>query len=193
LTSEVAISVTPLEACCRLAFRGGREAADLAGDAFEVPLPGQPCRAAHNGERAALWLGRDEWLLLAPPGEAQALVHSITLALRAKPHALVDVSDRSLALLIEGSSAAEALATGCPLDLDIEAFPVNMCTRTLYGKAEIVLWRKQLGQFRVDVWRSYLPYVTGLIAEAVRDQGVVERGSRQVPGQPCRAGTPCPR
>ena len=63
-----------------------------------------------------------------------------------------------------------------PLDLDQAAFPVGMCTRTLFGKAEIVLWRKADDAFRVEVWRSFAPYVLGCLGEACREYGVTVPG-----------------
>jgi len=44
-----------------------------------------------------------------------------------------------------------------------------MCTRTLFGKAEIVLWRTTPDTFRIEVWRSFAPYVLGSLAEAARE------------------------
>ena len=49
------------------------------------------------------------------------------------------------------------------------AFPVGMCTRTLFGKAEIVLWRTAPRPFRIEVWRSFAPYVLGCLDEACRE------------------------
>ena len=56
-----------------------------------------------------------------------------------------------------------------PLDLDITAFPVDMSARTLLRKAEIVLCRTAPSPFRLDVWRSFMPYVASLLLEAARD------------------------
>ena len=41
-----------------------------------------------------------------------------------------------------------------------------MCTRTLLCKAEIVLWRIAAEVFRLDVPRSWLPYVWACLEEA---------------------------
>jgi len=38
-----------------------------------------------------------------------------------------------------------------------------MCTRTVFAKAEIVLWRTQPEQFHLEVWRSFAPYVWELL------------------------------
>ena len=170
MASEPFASILELPGCCCLTFRGDRVAADIAGSVFGVALPDRPCRASHADHRAALWLGRDEWLLLASASETDDLVASLTTMLAETPHALVDVSDASVGLEIHGPGATDLLSAGCPLDFDLSAFPVDMCTRTLYGKVEIVLWRKQFDRFRIDVRRSFLPYMQGLLSEVLREQ-----------------------
>jgi sarcosine oxidase subunit gamma len=55
---------------------------------------------------------------------------------------------------------------GCPLDLAESAFPVGMCTRTILGKAPILLSRPEPDVFHVDVWRSFAPYAWSLLDEA---------------------------
>jgi sarcosine oxidase subunit gamma len=61
------------------------------------------------------------------------------------------------------------LNCGCPLDLDIGAFAVGMCARTVLAKAEIVLWRTAPDRFRIEVWRSFAAYVWGVLEEARRE------------------------
>jgi sarcosine oxidase subunit gamma len=58
---------------------------------------------------------------------------------------------------------------GCPLDLDPSAFPAGAATRTVFGKAEIVLLREADDRFRVECWRSFSDYVFGLLEAAARD------------------------
>ncbi|MGI4941491.1 MAG: sarcosine oxidase subunit gamma [Janthinobacterium lividum] len=137
----------------RLALRGDPAA---LGATFGIALPTTPCRSAKVDGRAALWLGPDEWLLLSPN----------RLDLVELPGgAAVDVSHRQLGLLLDGPAATDMLAAGCPLDLHPSAFPPGMCTRTVFGKAEVVLWRTEAG-FHLEVWRSFAAYVCGLLAEA---------------------------
>ena len=49
------------------------------------------------------------------------------------------------------------------------AFPVGACTRTVFAKAEIVLWRTSADVFRVEVARSYCRYVVDLLGEVARE------------------------
>ena len=46
-----------------------------------------------------------------------------------------------------------------------------MSTRTLLVKAEIGLWRREENGFRIEVLRSFAPYVARILDEAARDQG----------------------
>lgn len=147
----------PAPDLARLALRGD---ASALGVAFSLALPTQPCRAAEANGRSALWLGPDEWLLLASPG---TLVPTISVP----GAAVVDVGHRQVGLILDGPSATDALAAGCPLDLHPTAFPVGMCTRTVFGKAEIVLWRQDTARFHVEVWRSFAAYVHALLERAV--------------------------
>jgi sarcosine oxidase subunit gamma len=164
-------TVTILPHATRLAVRANGEAVRIVGNAFGLALPTTACRAATDGTRSALWLGPDEWLLIAPDGELPALNDWIAEALGTTPASLVDVSDRNLAIEVTGAKAAEAINGFCPLDLGLEAFPVGMCTRTVFGKAEIVLWRTASETFRIEVWRSFAPYVLGCLDEAGREYG----------------------
>ena len=73
-----------------------------------------------------------------------------------------------IACSVCGPQAATLLQAGCPLDLDARAFPVDMCTRTVLAKAEVVLWRTGAQAFRLEVWRSFAAYVSQFLAEAAR-------------------------
>jgi sarcosine oxidase subunit gamma len=160
--------VRALPPAARYILRGTPQVMAAAGNALGLTISEAACRAAVNGDQAAaLWLGPDEQLLLAP--ESADLVATLTPALRDLPHSLVDVSHRQIALEVSGPHAADLLNAGCPLDLDLSAFPVGMCTRTVFAKSEIVLWRTSTDVFHVEVWRSFASYVTGFLAEVARE------------------------
>ena len=150
----------------RVIFRGSRAAAEAAGAAFGVVLPTAPCRANSSGDRHALWLGPDEWLLIGPDGDPATLTAALGAAIGSEPHGLIDVGHRTAAIVIGGCLVTEVLNAGCPLDLDMAVFPVGMCTRTLLGKADILLWRVEPLSFRLEASRSHLPYVVAFLREA---------------------------
>lgn len=156
------LSVAPLPAQSRYLLRMRADAVEAASAALAIDLPTASCTSVRQGNRAALWLGPDEWLLLdgdpaAPPPQL------------AGPYALVDVSHRNCGFEVSGQHAADVLEHGCPLDLHLSAFPVGKCTRSLLGKVEILLWRTGDESFRIEFWRSFADYVTAFLARAARD------------------------
>lgn len=148
----------------RFVYRG---APGLFPATFGVALPTAPMRAHVEEPRAALWLGPDEWLLLAPDADGSAVGAALAEALAGKAASLVDVSHRQVGLVVTGPRAADLINAGCPLDLDLAAFPVGMCTRTVLAKVEIVLWRTADDAFRIEIARSLAPYVVELLREAL--------------------------
>jgi len=153
----------------RFIFRGDSAARAAAGHGFGVALPEAACRAASDGTRAALWLGPDEHLLLAPDGEVERVEASLARALQGHAYSLVDVSHRHVGFNIHGPHAEWLLESQCPLPLNLRDFPVGMCTRTVFAKAEIVLWRTGEQAFRLEVWRSFSLYVVQLLHEVARE------------------------
>jgi heterotetrameric sarcosine oxidase gamma subunit len=131
----------------------------VRGDAIGMAHP-KPCRAIQTGDNHLLWLGPDEFLLIAPEG---------TTPPPCNPAATIDVSHRDTALGVSGRRAAWVINAFCALDLHPSAFPVGMCTRTVLGKAEIVLWRTGADEFRIEVARSFAPYVWACLEEARRE------------------------
>ena len=129
----------------------------LRGDPGALPVPRDACRTARLDGVDALWLGPDEWLLLAPEGTTTPTAPD---PLRG---ALVDVSHRQGAIRIEGPRATDLLLAGCPQDLDLA--PVGYCSRTVLGKAEVVLWRRDEAAWHLEAWRSFLPYIWAFLSE----------------------------
>ena len=160
--------VRRLPPSARFILQGERPAREAAGRAFGLALPEEPCRARVDAERAALWLGPDEQLLLAPAAQARDLQAKLDAALQGLAHSLVDVSQRQAAIAVSGPRARDMLASGCPLDLDPEAFPVGMCARTVFAKAEVVLWRRGAEEYHLEVARSFAGYVLDWMREVNR-------------------------
>jgi sarcosine oxidase, subunit gamma len=152
----------------RFILRGGEAVRVACGMVFGVEPPSWLGLTGEGAGRAALWLGPDEWLLIADSADVAAIGDVLESVLEGTTHSLVDVSHRQIGLIASGSAAARALNAGCPLDLDPHAFPVGMATRTLFDKAEIVLWRRAEATFHVEVWRSFAPWLAASLAEAAR-------------------------
>lgn len=160
------LAVSPVAPAVRLMLRADPGMATRLGTSINVEVPTTPSRAATRGNRAVLWLGPDEWLILAPESDRETLPLLLMATASGQPISLVEVSDRQIGLTLTGRRVEEALNVACPLPLDARAFPPGKCTRTLFGKAEIVLWRPAASMFVIEVQRSFAPYVAALLAES---------------------------
>lgn len=159
------VSITPAPPASRLSLRASRASLGALSEALGLDLPIKPKISATKGNRAILWLGPDEWLLIAPAtDDLEASLVQVTAF-----HSAVDISHRNVGFLIAGKGAEATLAAGCPQDLSLVAFPVGTCTRTVFGKIEIVLWRTGADKFRLECWRSFADYALQLLTLAARD------------------------
>jgi sarcosine oxidase subunit gamma len=162
------VRCVPVEPMVRFVLRGGADVFRKAGEAIGVDFP-TALRASVSGKRNILWQGPDEFLLLLPCDERVPLHTALEKALAHEPHSLVDISHRNIALSIEGELVESLLATGIMLDLSTAAFPIGMTTRTLFGKADVTLWRQKSARFHLEAGRSFAPYVVGLLKAGASD------------------------
>jgi sarcosine oxidase, subunit gamma len=167
MTSTLAagVTITELPPTTRISLRLADPEAATA--TLDLDLPSRIGTRAAAGERSALALGPDEWLIEAPAADGAALAATFAdLAARTALSA-VEVSDREMTLAIEGSAVLDLLATGCPLDL--ARMPVGNGTRTVFDTAQIVLTREADDRFHLTVWRSFAPHVRALLDLAARE------------------------
>ncbi|HEV7415748.1 sarcosine oxidase subunit gamma [Tianweitania sediminis] len=158
------VSLVPAAPAYRMSLRARPDDLVALGERLGLALPTRPKTSASAGERHALWLGPDEWLVLDLGGRdpMQDLAGLQVL------HSAVDVSHRNTAVLVTGEKAADVINAGCPQDLSLQAFPVGACSRTVLGKIEIVLLRTGEDAFRVECWRSFAEYAFSYLADAAR-------------------------
>ncbi len=154
----------------QLLLHGDPEDAASLSEVGSIALSDKMLRTSTNGGWNALHLAPDEWLLIGPLSEAADV--AARFAETSIPRSLVDIGERSLGVEISGSAAAMLLNTGCPLDFDDDVFPTGTCTRTLFGKVSVMIWRMaHTGHYRMQYGRSFDDYVTTYIATAAIDVG----------------------
>jgi sarcosine oxidase, subunit gamma len=122
-------ALTEAPAAARFIFRGPEAARLACGMAFGAEPPVALGPAGEGEGRASLWLGPDEWLMIAEGADPVSLAATLESVLEGTAHSLVDVSHRQVGLIVTGPSAARAISAGCPLDLHPSAFPLGMAAR----------------------------------------------------------------
>jgi sarcosine oxidase subunit gamma len=103
------------------------------------PLPLEPNTFTTEPSKDALWLGPDEWLLIAPGGTARDVVAELETALADEHHSVIEVSANRAAIELPTARAQALLETGCGLDLDPRTWRRGMCAQTLFARAQVLL------------------------------------------------------
>jgi sarcosine oxidase subunit gamma len=112
-------------------------AAGEAGLALGCALPLEPGTSARAGEVRVLWLGPDEWLVMAPLGsDVEARLRA---AVAGEPASVTDVSAQRTVVRVAGSRARDLLAHGCSLDLHPRVFGAGACAQAMLARAQVVL------------------------------------------------------
>jgi sarcosine oxidase, subunit gamma len=125
-------------------------------------LPG-PCTFTSGNGVDVLWMGPDEYLVLAEPGREAEL----ETALREEgAAAVVDVSAQRNVVRLTGSLAADVLAHGCSIDLEVS--PPGTCVQTLLARTGMVLMVRKEG-FTILVRQSFSDYFKAWLADASRE------------------------
>ncbi|WP_102958691.1 sarcosine oxidase subunit gamma [Mangrovicella endophytica] len=171
------VTLSPLGPRVRISLRAGEPQLGAIEDALGLELPMRPKGVAQAGSLAALWLGPDEWLLIdesgedAPTDTGAALMQRLS-SLEDQTFSAVNVSNRNVGFAVDGRAAEAVLMAGCPQDLRLASFPTGTASRTVVGKAEIVLWRRTETRFEVECWRSFADYLWTFMSEAARAPAV---------------------
>ena len=145
------VTVALAPSVARFSLRGN--ASDLA-TFTQVLLPTLIGDVAEQDGDLAIMLGPDEWLWIGAVSGNGA----------GQPVSITEVSDRQVGFDVTGPRAAELLMSGCPLDL--ERMAVGRGTRTIYETVEIVVIKRAADAFRVEVWRSFAPWLWAALAQA---------------------------
>lgn len=162
------VRLTPAAPASRISLRASADSVHGLSQALGLQLPTRPKTSTSGNGRHVLWLGPDEWLVIDENGAELVGVAASSGVL----HSATDVSHRNTAVIISGPGAEATLAAGCPQDVSLSALPIGACSRTLLGKAEVVILRLDEETFRVEVWRSFSDYAFGLLAEGAEDAGL---------------------
>lgn len=157
----------PADDCARFSLRIPTGQLKKATDAFGGNIPAAIGAMSHEDEKVALCLGPDEWLLLVPHKTVEKFAARFDNLGETTPCSLVDVSHRTIGIEISGPLATLLLNSGCPLDLGNMA--VERCTRTVLDKAEIILMKLEEQRYRLEIVRSFAPFVWSFLENAGRD------------------------
>lgn len=137
-------------------------------EALGFARPVIPNTVAGKGDRRALWLGPDEWLVVGPDGQLMALEQALRTGLNGG--SIVDVSANRTVLEIRGPKARGLLAHGVAIDLDARSFGPGRCAQTLLAKAQVIVERiSEDPVFHLYGRSSFASYVADWLLDAAAE------------------------
>ncbi|HEY7689170.1 MAG TPA: sarcosine oxidase subunit gamma family protein [Dongiaceae bacterium] len=104
-----------------------------------VDLPAEANRFTQAGERACLWLGPNEWLIVGPGGGEPELIAGLRTMFVGLHAAVTDVSESRTTLLLQGPRARDLLQKGMPIDLHPREFEPGHCAQSHLAGANVIL------------------------------------------------------
>ena len=175
-----AASATPAQFAIRelpyltqINLRGDVANAAFAGAARGVlggDLPATSNTWAGASDCQAIWLGPDEWLLVAAQGRNESLVPALHAALGGVHQAVTDVSASRTTLEITGPDARLVLSKGCTLDLHAQSFGPRKSAQTLLAKSQVILQGLDApATFRLYVRNSFAHYLATWLTSAAAE------------------------
>lgn len=145
----------------------GSAAAAALEAAAGVALPAKVGQTTGDAEgTAVLWLGPDEYLLIAPEGTGAA---ALVAALGNEPGAVVDLSANRTTLELSGPSARLVLEKGCHADLHPRVFGPGNAVTTALGPVPVLLWQTGEQTYRVLPRASFADYAARWLLDAMTE------------------------
>ncbi|MGA4845266.1 sarcosine oxidase subunit gamma [Streptomyces sp. G5(2025)] len=172
LPTGIRVRELPFLTHLTLRAQPGSPAAQAVEAVLDTPLPG-PVSAELSGDVTVLWMGPDEWLLVAPDGARHDLLARLRWAVGEEFATVTDVSAQRTTLALSGPLVRTVLAQGCAIDLDARVTPVGSSLNTLLAQAPVTLVVR--GEAACRVWllvrSSFAPYLAAWLVDACTEYG----------------------
>ncbi|MFI5024743.1 MAG: sarcosine oxidase subunit gamma [Alphaproteobacteria bacterium] len=159
----------------QLALRGSGDGAFrmAAVAALLAPLPLEPNRASEGVDIRVLWLGPDEWLVVAAEDKVEGLTRALIDKLAGQSFSVTDVSEARAVIGLAGAAAREVLSQGTALDLHPRVMAPGHVAQTLLARVPIIIHqRDDEPRYDIYVQRSLAEYLWNWLEDAAHDCGV---------------------
>jgi sarcosine oxidase subunit gamma len=136
-------------------------------------LPAGCGAVSGTGDTSVLWLGPEEFLVLAPTEAHESLGGHLPQALREAlgngEGQVVDLSANRTTFELTGPRARAVLEKGCSLDLHPRVLKVGTALSTEIGNIPVVLWKTGEEAFRLFPRASFADFLGRWLLDAMRE------------------------
>lgn len=147
-----------------------------AGERISAVTGGLPatCGAVSGtGETSVLWLGPEEFLVVAPAEAHESLGGDLIQALREAlgdgAGQLVDLSANRTTFELTGVRSRAVLEKGCSLDLHPREFNAGTALSTEIGNIPVVLWKTGEESYRIFPRASFAEFLGRWLLDGMRE------------------------
>lgn len=140
--ADAGLHLSEVPHTAKITLRGSIEDRDFVtavGRALDLVLPAEPNRVQARGDVDAIWLGPDEWLIVAAPGRERDLETLLREAVAGLAASVVDVTENTTVIRAAGPALRAVLAKGCPLDVHPRVFGAGQCAQTLFAQVDLLI------------------------------------------------------
>lgn len=162
----VVLTERPFVAMISVRVDPGTSAARALESVLGVELPRRSGEVTGGEPVAVLWLGPDEWLVVAQP-DALDLARRLEAAVHEAHASVVDVSANRAVLELSGPSARAVLEKGCPTDLHATRFTPGTAVTTTLARIPLLLWQVGPETYRLLPRSSFSDYVARWLLDAM--------------------------
>ncbi|MDN5756004.1 MAG: sarcosine oxidase subunit gamma family protein [Micrococcaceae bacterium] len=154
----------------------GSATARVMESALGLSLPQRVGEVGGDQDRAVLWQGPDEFLLVGPPDSVDAapLAELLGDGEGALPGSVVDLSGNRTTLELSGPSARSVLEKGCHFDMHPSVFATGSAVTTTIGPVPVILWKTQEDTFRIMPRASFADYMVHWLLDAMLEFSAAE-------------------
>ena len=140
---------------------------------LDYKLPLTPNTFLQKNDRAAVWLGPDEWLLNSIPGDESLLENDLNMTLKDVHHSVTDVSDNSTIIQLFGPHARSVIMKGCAVDIHPRVFNPGDAFQSNLAAASVIMWQLDLiPTFNIMVRASFASYLWEWLLDAGAEFGI---------------------
>lgn len=136
-------------------------------------LPAACGSVSGSGDTSVLWLGPEEFLVVAPREAHESLGGDLIQALQEGlgdgAGQVVDLSANRTTFELTGPRARAVLEKGCSLDLHPRAFTAGTAFATEIGNIPVVLWKTGDESYRIFPRASFAEFLGRWLLDAMRE------------------------
>ena len=156
----------------KLNMRADKSAGKIIKSITGCTFPPAANKFTTAGERHAVWLGPDEFMIICEAGKDEELASAIHTSFGSLNAAVTNITDALAAFYLKGAAVRQVLAKGCALDLHHNSFTSDDAAQTLLSHAAVTIMALADDEFIVICRTSFASYLHDWFLDAALEYGV---------------------